>query len=333
MPYWNAKKQRWVGQVIHQGKKYHCFRKSKTAAKNWEAQKREELKSEVNSSQIPTISLFDFASQYLDFSRMKFSPKTYQEKKSAFRVFFDTVDPFMSVADLHQGLVLDHLQKQAELRSGYAANKDRKNLVAGWNWAVKYIPGFPGRNPFLVDRFPEVRSPRYVPSESDFWKVYAQAETDQDSVMLLAFLHLAARRSEIFNLRVHDVDLENKRVRLYTRKRRDGSLEYDLLSMTDKLFESLSDHLENHALDWVFPNPKTGFPYVQRAKWLPRLCMKAGVKKFGMHSIRHLSASILIQNKVSLIDIQTILRHKNITTTQRYVHRLESVRKAMEVFK
>lgn len=52
----------------------------------------------------------------------------------------------------------------------------------------------------------------------------------------------------------------------------------------------------------------------------------------GLHGIRHLSASILVNAKVSLLDVQAILRHTNLTTTQRYVHRLESVRKAIEVF-
>ncbi|MGR0479829.1 MAG: tyrosine-type recombinase/integrase [Candidatus Electronema sp. V4] len=65
---------------------------------------------------------------------------------------------------------------------------------------------------------------------------------------------------------------------------------------------------------------------------MPKLCRLAGVKEFGLHGIRHLSASILIRAKVSLLDVQTILRHTNLTTTQRYVHRLESVRKAIEVF-
>ncbi|MCW5200090.1 tyrosine-type recombinase/integrase, partial [Desulfobulbus sp. F1] len=52
----------------------------------------------------------------------------------------------------------------------------------------------------------------------------------------------------------------------------------------------------------------------------------------GLHGIRHLSASILITHKVSLLDVQTMLRHTNLTTTLRYVHRLENVRKAIEVF-
>ena len=31
--------------------------------------------------------------------------------------------------------------------------------------------GLPMPNPCLVDRFPEERHPRYIPSEEDFWKV------------------------------------------------------------------------------------------------------------------------------------------------------------------
>jgi hypothetical protein len=47
--------------------------------------------------------------------------------------------------------------KQKEERSGYAANKDRKNLVAAWNWGMKYMdPPLPGPNPCLVDRMSEV---------------------------------------------------------------------------------------------------------------------------------------------------------------------------------
>jgi hypothetical protein len=44
--------------------------------------------------------------------------------------------------------------------------------------------GLPALNPFLVEKFPEQRQPRYVPSEQDFWKGYEQAE-GQDEVMLL----------------------------------------------------------------------------------------------------------------------------------------------------
>jgi integrase len=39
--------------------------------------------------------------------------------------------------------------------------------------------------------------------------------------MLLCSLYLAARRHEIFNLKIDDIDLTRKKIRLYTRKRKD----------------------------------------------------------------------------------------------------------------
>ncbi len=333
MPYWDKQKKKWIAQVYSQGKKYRSFHSTKNDARKWEVKTRQEIENQLSGSRIPTTSLFDFANQYLDFSKSKHSRKTYEEKLSVFRLFLDAVNPGLPVTELHKGIVLDHLQKQAESRSGNAANKDRKNLVAAWNWAMQYIPDFPAHNPFLVDRFPETRSPRYVPPERDYWKVYEVAESFSDQVMILAFLHLAARRNEIFNLRRDDVDFENQQVRLYTRKRKDGSLEYDWLPLTARLRVDLMSVLSSHSSEWVFPNPRTGIPYFARQKWFPRLCRIAQVEPFGIHAIRHLSASILVKHDVPLVDVQTILRHKKLTTTERYIHRLQSVRSSMEVFK
>ena len=50
------------------------------------------------------------------------------------------------------------------------------------------------------------------------------------------------------------------------------------------------------------------------------VCKKAGVKHFGFHAIRHLTASILYHEGTAANVVQTILRHKNATTTERYLH-------------
>lgn len=279
-----------------------------------------------------TVSLGDFANRYLDWSHIMHSRKTYEEKKAAFRRFFRSFDPSLDTSLLHSGSVLTYLASQAKHRSGYAANKDRKNLVAAWNWGKKYLLGFPPRNPFLVDRFPEKRCNRYVPPEKDFWAVYDSAELDQDRVMLLCYLHLAARRSEVFRIKLEDVDLVSRQIRLFTRKRKGGSEHSDWLPLTDRLADELSRHLLTISGPWLFPDPKTGEPYVSRQKWLPRLCEKAAVKPFGLHGIRHLAASILVNSGVALSLVQRILRHQKVTTTERYVHCLVDVRNATRAF-
>jgi integrase len=170
------------------------------------------------------------------------------------------------------------------------------------------------------------------PPEKDFRTVLKTAETYQDKAMLLCFLHLAARKSELFRLKRDDVDLDRRQVRRRTRKRKDGSEHLEWLPISSKLLPVLAGHLARTSGPWVFPDPQTGLPYLERGKWLPRLCRKAGVREFGLHGIRHLAASILIARKVSLLDVQAILRHANLTTTQRYVHRMDSIKKAVEVF-
>jgi integrase len=306
---------------------------TKKEAKQWEVEKLVELEEQEHApSAIRTPSLLEFATEYLNFSKTKHGRKTYEEKQRTFRSFFKSVDSSLEVTALHKRDVLAHLSKEAGKRSGYAANKERKNLVVAWNWACQYIPGFPSANPMLAERFPEERSPRYIPSEDDFWKVYKVAESEQDRIMLLCYLHLAARRNEIFSLRVEDVNLSEKKVRLYTKKRKDGSLCYDWVPISPTLFKELSGFSPAVSGEWIFSDPRSGLPYVYRQKWVPRLCRFAGVDKFSIHAIRHLSDSILIKNNVSLLDIQTILRHHKITTTERYIHRLENVRSAVEVF-
>ena len=276
------------------------------------------------------VCLLDWANAYLKYSETKFVKKTFEEKKSVFKRLFKQVPSSNEVDSLTRGKILSFLHDEYLSRSGYAANKDRKNLLAAWNWGMKYM-GLPSPNPCDVDRFPEERQKQPEPSVTDFWKVFEKAATDQDKVMLLTYLHLAARRSEIFRLCWRDVDFANSRVKLFTRKRKDGSMEGDWLPMTDDLYSALLQHKQDSDSEWVFPNPKNGIPYFERNRWMPKLCIKAKVKRFGLHAIRHLTASILAQAGVSMIDIQTILRHKNLSTTEKYIRRLDSLRPALRV--
>lgn len=149
--------------------------------------------------------------------------------------------------------------------------------------------------------------------------MYDVASTDQDQVMFFTYLHLTARKSELFALRWEDVDFSEQKARLYTRKRQDGSLDYDWLPLNPDLCDALLVHRQSAKMEWIFPDPNTEMPYQYRIHLMERLCKRAGVQKFGFHAIRHLTASILANSNVPMVDIQAILRHKNLATTERYI--------------
>ena len=64
---------------------------------------------------------------------------------------------------------------------------------------------------------------------------------------------------------------------------------------------------------------------------MKNICHRAGVKHFGMHALRHMTASILAQNGALMIDIQTILRHGNLRTTEIYIRRLVPMKSSLNL--
>lgn len=305
----------------------------------------EETKKTLEAMPIATASLtlLDWANQYLDYAKERHALVTYQEKFRAFRGLLKFLPKETLVEDVDVPKVFQHLRAQAKKRSGNAANKDRKNLATAWSWGKKYLHSFSSGNPFLsVEKFSEKRSPRYVPPEADFDKVFAIAE-GQDRVMLMTFLYLAARRKEVFKLTWADVDFVGNRVRLWTRKRQGGNLEADWVPLASELKAELLSWWERRPFKdsqnvfvcqdtTAFCEEYYGQPFRARGHFMERMCKRAGVIPFGFHAIRHLTATILFHKGNSVSMIQRILRHKHPSTTERYLQNLglDDAREALE---
>ncbi len=338
---------RWRGVVTVNGvRKEKLFpdgsERSKRAAAKWEEAQRRKLKSPTPTATASPI-LVEWSNQFLDFVKERQSRKTYVEKKAVMKRLLTRFGRDTLVEDIQVPDALKLLSDQNRTRSGYAANKERKVLVTAWGWGKKYLPGFPdGPCPFqLVDRFPEERQPRYVPPEEDFWKVY-EAASGQDRVMLLTFLFLAARRMEVYRLKWVDISFSDNTVTLWTRKRAGGDLEGDPVPMVSRLKQVLlawwehrpikAEHVFVNDDDTPFCKQYMGQPFTSRQHLMERLCKRAGVKHFGFHAIRHLTASIMYREGQPVSVVQAVLRHKSPQTTTRYLQSLglKQTQEAME---
>lgn len=66
-------------------------------------------------------------------------------------------------------------------------------------------------------------------------------------------------------------------------------------------------------------------PYTSLSKMTERLCKRAGLEKFGLHQLRHLSSVILKNDaKMSIAQLQQFLRHSQLRITEIYAGFLES---------
>lgn len=359
-------KRRWKGVVfVDYYREEKLFpdssKESKFAAIMWEKERREEIFRKLeeqtkiqNQTNTVYLTVGEWVEKYLDFVTSRYVKKTFDHKKEAFRCLAKKVNCSAQVKEINPALVEEVLKSKFNATSGYAANTVRKNLMAAWTWGQRYMDEFPeGPNPFSrVAPFPEIERPRYVPPEKDFWELYKYISgldgivARQDRVILLTFLHCAARRGEVWNLKFSDLDFQNGRIRLWTRKRKHGNYQSDWLPMTSELNSELKKWTEERLkmdtpdMQFVFISLENspfcaeyyGRPFKERRHFMTKACQRAGVEPFGFHAIRHLTASILYSKGVRMATIQAILRHENKTTTERYLRSLgiDEVRSDLE---
>ena len=224
-------------------------------------------------------------------------------------------------------MVVKHLERERARVSNNAWNKDRKNLLAMFNWLRK-IHNI-NNNPVVnIDRLPEERKIDYVPPAEDIDRVM-MACSGQDRVMLQCYYYTFARKSEIFNWKWEDINFEKEWYRLWTRKRlhSDNQSDYFPLPKDSELHRALKwqwDHRNKNSV-YVFTHPETGAKFVSRRRFMNGLCKRAGVKPFSFKAFRKYGPSVLNDvHKVSMKKIQTLLRHQNQKTTEIYLKRIDN---------
>ena len=322
MPY--KHKDGYRGQVKwydgRKNRKITKYFKTKKEAVKWEVKEREKLIEYTMN----TESLGSWAIKYLDHAKIKFVKRTYLGKKKAFALFFQYpgVNQNHEVTRLKRELCLAFFNHSFVERGGHGVNNYIKDLKAAWNWGIDFID-LPELNPFTrIPKYPVNAKPRYVPPLEDFWKVYDKAST-QDKNLLLAYFHTAGRRGDLFRLKWEDVDFSRGTVNLKSRKNKTATWVSRTIAMSDALCHALKEQEKVTAEKiFVFISESTNEPWRTREKIMRELCAIAKVRPFGFHSIRHLSASLMYQNHVAMTEVQRILGHTNLTTTELYIRSL-----------
>ena len=331
MSIYSVKKKGWRYDFTHQGNRYtEAWFKTKTEAKQAEAKKREEVKNPKPTTKIPTdMGFLELVNLRLDYVKAYNGDRHYSDHIYLARRWVKKWGK-LNCSELTSEMIQKYLIHRSKNPSPNTANKELRYLRALFNFGSNPKRGWVSCNPTIgIDFFPVEKNVRYIPPKEDVLKVLLVADPEtQDYLWSIALT--MGRMSEINRLKWDDIDLENRYIILYTRKKKGGHLTPRKISMSSKLYAIYQRRYANcdKSKPWVFwhrywsrkEQQWIEGPYKDRKRIMNTLCQKAGVRYFRYHPIRHFGASLLDESNIPIGSIQRILGHENRTTTEIYLH-------------
>jgi integrase/recombinase XerD len=175
--------------------------------------------------------------------------------------------------------------------------------------------------PEAVSRLPTLQMPERLPvilSPDEVFRLINHARGLKYRAALSVAYGCGLRVSEIAHLKVADIDSERMLIRVEQgkgRKDRYVMLSPDLLIMLRQWWKV------KRPLGWLFPGQKLSLPITTRQ--LDRAMKEAAsaaklAKRVSMHTLRHSFATHLLEQKVDIRVIQTLLGHRKLDTTALY---------------
>jgi integrase len=164
-------------------------------------------------------------------------------------------------------------------------------------------------------------------TNDEIFQLREAADTEMRLVIDLA-LYAGLRRAEIYYLRWKDIDLERKAIHVRAhgefipKGRRPGvvPMKLKLLEILKKTYPSMQNKETNSFVIKRHHDGKPLNPTQVLSNRFGRIAKKAGVKKVGLHDLRHTFASHLVQAGVPILVVKELMRHNDIQSTMIYAH-------------
>ena len=148
--------------------------------------------------------------------------------------------------------------------------------------------------------------------------------SSRDVFMVGLMLTTGLRISEVLEMKVDQIDIENKRVKVLGKGKKLRSV-----PVTNEVLQLMTNYLQTRRqLKQIVDNDvlflsKTGKKMSRQNtnSNIKKYCKRAGIEKdIHNHSLRHTALSTMAESGMSMVKVQAIAGHESVTTTNRYVH-------------
>lgn len=269
-----------------------------------------------------------YIDKYIDYLKYekKYSHKTiesYQNNLNKFNGYLDN----KNIINLTPNDIENYINNNEELD-----HKTIAHYITVLNSFYKYLINIEltTNNPVETIKHPKIKQklPVFLNEEelNKILDIDLTTPYDYRNKAMLELLFASGMRvSELINLTISDIDLENNLVKVLGKGSKERIIPIDNVAqkhLSNYIYNYRYQLLKKDHTDYVFINnlgkqiSRIGF-----YKFLKEQALKKGItKEISPHTIRHTFATVLLKNGADLRVIQELLGHQDITTTQIYTH-------------
>lgn len=224
--------------------------------------------------------------------------------------------------------IQDYIQLLSKKKSASSVSRNISTLKSFYkflklNKYIKINPLSTIINPKTKQKLPKVLSEAEVNTLLD---INLKNDFDYRNKAMLELMYSSGLRvSELINLMVNDIDLNNSLVRIFGK----GSKER-IIPLNDYATEALRNYILYYRKNF-FKNGENNYLFLNNHgkkmtrqgffKILQKIAKEKNIKsELSPHTLRHSFASHLLKHGADLRSIQELLGHSDISTTQIYTH-------------
>jgi len=219
-----------------------------------------------------------------------------------------------------QDIIALHHGRRADGAAPGSANRLLIIMRYIFNLAVRWeTPGVTANPTKDVALLEENNKMERFLSPDEAQRLYAAVCTSDNKMLqfIVPMLVLTgARKREVLDAKWSDFDLERQSWRIPMCKT--GKARH--VPLSDGALQVLAQISRVEDGEYVFANPKTKLPYVSIFCSWNTARKQAGLADVRIHDLRHSFASFLVNAGRTLYEVQKILGHTQVKTTQRYAH-------------
>ena len=217
------------------------------------------------------------------------------------------------IRNFHEDLHIGKSLSQA------TANRYLQLIKASINFGINMEVLDLQRNPAVgIKLFEETPNDRHLSSEELPRLMPILIKEDSQPARIIRFLLLTGLRlSECLLCEWKHIDIENKVMVIPSYRSKNKRT--DSIPLSNSAVALLQEC--DKSTRWPFVNMRSGRYYTTIDKSFKRLINKANITdKISLHGLRHTFASQLLSANRSIYEIKTLLRHRQVSTTERYSH-------------